>query len=142
MITLYKIFIIILSNLIVGTLIGISGIAGFLLPLIYVGIVNIPLRDAFALSFLSFLVGGIFGTYSYWKLGNIDLKFAKLISVGSIVGAIVGVRLNMLIPVDIAKLMLYIVVLLSGIFILLKKNNNHHNMKKIKSLESWRIHYL
>ncbi|MGF7057684.1 sulfite exporter TauE/SafE family protein [Brassicibacter mesophilus] len=126
----YIILIIVLSNLVVGTLIGISGIAGFLLPLIYVGVLNIPLRNSLALSFISFLVGGIFGTYSYWKLGNINMKFAKLISIGSIIGAIVGVRLNMLIPADTAKLVLYIVVLLSGISILLRKNSDDQKHKE------------
>lgn len=131
--TAYLILVTVISNLVIGTLIGISGIAGFLLPLIYVGVLNIPLRNALALSFISFLVGGIFGTYSYWKLGNINMKFAKLISIGSIIGAIVGVRLNMLIPADIAKLVLYIVVLLSGISILLRKNNDSGNTKEHKS---------
>ncbi len=133
------ILIIVLSNLVVGTLIGISGIAGFLLPLIYVSVLNIPLRDSLAISFLSFLVGGMFGTYSYWKLGNIDFKFAKLLSIGSIIGAIVGVRLNMMIPVNTAKLLLYIVVLLSGISILLRKNSDAQNVEesnKTKILEN------
>lgn len=133
--TLLMILIMVLSNLIVGTLIGISGIAGFLLPLIYVSVLNIPLRDSLAISFLSFLIGGIFGTYSYWKLGNIDLKFAKLLSIGSVVGAIVGVRLNMMIPVNIAKLLLYVVVLLSGVSILLRKNNNSQNISDHKEVK-------
>ena len=121
----YLVTITVASNLVIGTLIGISGIAGFLLPLIYVGILNIPLSNSLALSFMTFLVGGIFGAYSHWKLGNIDMEFAKLMSIGSIFGAIVGVRVNTLIPADIAKIILYIVVLLSGISILFRKGNDN-----------------
>lgn len=131
MFIVYVLFIVVLANLIVGTLIGISGIAGFLLPMIYVGVLNMPIRDAFALSFISFFVGGIIGSYSYWKLGNIDIKFAKLLSIGSIFGAILGVKLNMIISVEIAKIFLYLVVLLSGISILMKKVNNDGGKKSI-----------
>lgn len=119
---LYEVLIIVISNLIIGTLIGISGIAGFMLPLIYVSILGIPLRDALALSFIAFMLGGMFGTYSYWKFGNIDFKFGSLLSIGSFLGAIIGVKLNTMIPVDTAKILLYIVVLLSGLSILLRKN--------------------
>jgi uncharacterized protein len=128
-------FIIFILNLVIGGLIGISGISGFLLPLIYVGVLNIPLRDSLALSFISFLVGGTIGTYSYWKSGNINLKFAKLISIGSILGAWIGVQLNVLLPIDIVKVILYIVVLLSGISILFKKDANQQGEEESKTSE-------
>lgn len=128
---IYVLLVVVLANLVVGTLIGISGIAGFLLPMIYVGILKMPIRDAFALSFISFFVGGIIGSYSYWKLGNIDIKFAKILSIGSIFGAIVGVKLNMIVSVETAKIFLYLVVLLSGISILMKKASNENTKKSL-----------
>ena len=42
-------------NLIVGTLVGVSGIAGFLLPIVFTGYLGMDLSLSLALSFISFL---------------------------------------------------------------------------------------
>ena len=42
-------FILSLANLIVGVLVGISGIAGFLLPITYAGLLAMPLSSSLAL---------------------------------------------------------------------------------------------
>lgn len=111
-----------LANLVVGSLVGMSGIAGFLLPIIFVGYLGMSLSTSLALSFVSFLTSGIIGSYRYHAKGNLDIKFGLLISIGSFVGAILGVQLNSMIPLETAKLFLYIVVLLSGISILVRKD--------------------
>ena len=46
----------------------------------------------------------------------------QLVGVGSIAGAVLGVKLNCMIPLTTAKLFLYLVVLASGASILLKKD--------------------
>ena len=106
------IFIIALANIIVGTLVGISGIAGFLLPIIFVGYLKLNLSTALSLSFVSFLTSGIIGSYRYNKSGNLNLNFGIIVSIGSFIGAILGVKLNSMIPLETAKLFLYLVVLL------------------------------
>ncbi|WP_121610710.1 sulfite exporter TauE/SafE family protein [Mesobacillus foraminis] len=116
----YLFMIILASNLFVGILLGVSSIGGFLLPLIFVGLLELPLRDSLALSFLSFAVAGIIGAYFYWKSGNMDIKLATYLSIGSIPGALIGVKLNVLIPDHAAKLLLYLFVLASGISLFLK----------------------
>lgn len=121
--SLFLFSIVICSNLIIGVLLGMSGISGFLLPLIYVGFLDMPVHDSLALSFLSFAVSGIIGAFSYWKSKNMDVKLAILLSLGSLPGAFLGVQINVLIPDFIAKLLLYLFVLLAGLSILLKKNN-------------------
>lgn len=114
--------VVILANLVVGTLIGISGIAGFLLPITFSGFLGLPVTDALALSFLSFLTSGVLGTWSYHRSGNLDWKLGLPLCLGSLVGALVGVKLNLIIPVDVAKVLLYTVVLCSGVSVLLKKD--------------------
>ena len=52
-------------NLIVGTLVGVSGIAGFLLPIVFTGYLGMDLSLSLALSFISFLTSGIIGSYRY-----------------------------------------------------------------------------
>ncbi|MGN7399140.1 sulfite exporter TauE/SafE family protein [Cytobacillus praedii] len=123
--TLFLFSIVICSNLIIGVLLGMTGISGFLLPLIYVGFLGMPLHDSLALSFLSFAVSGIIGAYSYWKSKNMDLKLALFLSIGSLPGALLGVQINVLISDFLAELLLYLFILLAGLSILFKKNNEN-----------------
>lgn len=117
-----EILIIAAANVIIGAFIGMTGIAGFLLPLLYAGYMNMSVTESLALSFFTFLISGIIGSVNYKKAGNLDMKFGIRLSIGSFAGAILGVFLNSLIPDQIVKVMLYLVVLLSGISILLRKN--------------------
>lgn len=115
-------FIVFTVNLIIGILVGLSGVSGFLLPIIYVGFLGLPVHDSLALSFLAFLVAGVIGAYSYWKLKYMDFKLALYLSIGSLPGAFLGVQINVLIPETLAKLLLYLFVLFAGLSIILKKN--------------------
>lgn len=107
--------IVIIANLLIGGMIGLTGIAGFLLPMLYSGFMGMPAVQALALSFFAFLISGILGSWNYYKAKNLDLKLAVFISVGSLIGAVIGVRLNLLIDEAIVKRILYTVVLLSGL---------------------------
>ena len=51
--------IIILANLLVGGMIGLTGIAGFLLPMLYSGFMGMPAAQGMALSFFAFLISGV-----------------------------------------------------------------------------------
>lgn len=46
--------IIIAANIIIGGMIGLTGIAGFLLPMLYSGFMGMPAAQGMALSFLLF----------------------------------------------------------------------------------------
>lgn len=110
-----------LGNFIVGGLIGICGIAGFLLPMMYAGLLGFPVGQSLALSFLAFFVSGAIGSYNYHRQGNLDIRFSMMIGMGSFVGGLLGVRLNALVTPFQAKMLLYLVVLLSGLSILMRK---------------------
>ena len=90
-------------NLIVGTLVGVSGIAGFLLPIVFTGYLGMDLSLSLALSFISFLTSGIIGSYRYQTQGQMDLKFGVLVGIGSIAGAVLGVKLNFMIPLPLYR---------------------------------------
>jgi uncharacterized protein len=136
----YLFIMILVLNLFVGVLLGISSIGGFLLPLMFVGFLGLPLKDSLALSFVSFAIAGVIGGYYYWKSGNLDVKLTTLLSIGSIPGALIGVKLNVLIPEHTATLLLYLFVLFSGVSLLLKRKkdnqNNQVQPQKSKILES------
>lgn len=102
----------ILANLLVGLCIGLTGI-GFLLPLFYIAFLNMDTTEAMAFSFSAFLVSGILGTIGYQKNGNMNYKVGSLISIGSFAGAILGVFINLKIPSDTFKIVLYIMVFIS-----------------------------
>lgn len=114
--------ILLLANFSVGICVGLTGVAGFLLPLVYTGPLMMGTTQALALSFGAFVIAGILGAYNYSKKGNLDLSFGIKLSLGSLAGAILGVRLNLVIPEEQVKIILYLVVLVSGISILLRKD--------------------
>lgn len=111
------------ANLIVGALVGLTGVAGFLLPIVYTGPLELGVAEGLALSFAAFIVSGTLGSVNYWKAGNLDAAFGLRLSAGSLAGAILGVKLNLIIPEELVKTLLYVVVLLSGISILLRRES-------------------
>lgn len=121
--------IVLAANLIVGAFVGLTGVAGFLLPIVYTGPLNMGVTEGLALSFAAFIVSGILGSINYKKAGNLDIPFGIRLSLGSLVGAILGVRLNLIIPEQTVKILLYVVVLLSGISILLRKDKKEEGRK-------------
>lgn len=121
--------IVLAANLIVGAFVGLTGVAGFLLPIVYTGPLNMGVTEGLALSFAAFIVSGILGSINYKKAGNLDIPFGIRLSIGSLAGAILGVRLNLIIPEQTVKILLYIVVLLSGISILLRRDKGEGEKK-------------
>lgn len=127
---MYTLFIILILNLIIGLLVGLTGVSGFLLPIIYAGFWEWPIHDALTLSFIAFLVAGIIGAFIYWKNGHLDMKFAFYLGLGSLPGAFLGVQINVAIPDLVAEGLLYLFVLFAGISIILRKNPTGENKYK------------
>lgn len=128
-------FLILAVNLLVGVCIGLTGIAGFLLPMFYTGFLGMPAAEALALSFAAFFISGVLGSFNYFRSGNLDLKSGLALSLGSLAGAVFGVNLNLLIPEDTIKLLLYLVVLLSGISILVREQLARMKARKARAGE-------
>lgn len=122
--------IVILANLLVGGMIGLTGIAGFLLPMLYSGFMGMPAAQGMALSFFAFLISGVLGSWNYYKAKNLDVRLGILISAGSLAGAAMGVWLNLMIDESVVKKILYLVVLASGISILLRKDKERNREER------------
>lgn len=122
--------IVILANLLVGGMIGLTGIAGFLLPMLYSGFMGMPAAQGMALSFFAFLISGVLGSWNYYKAKNLDVRLGLLISAGSLAGAAMGVWLNLMIDESVVKKILYLVVLASGISILLRKDKERNREER------------
>ncbi len=117
------------ANLVVGALVGLTGVAGFLLPIVYTGPLGLSVTEGLALSFAAFILSGALGSFNYNREGNLDLGFGIKLGLGSLAGSILGVRLNLIIPEETVKTILYLVVLLSGISILLRKEGGGSGKK-------------
>ena len=104
--------IVVAANLVVGAFVGLTGVAGFLLPIVYTGPLAMGVTEGLALSFAAFIVSGALGSVNYKKAGNLDIPFGIRLSIGSLAGAILGVKLNLVIPESVVKVILYVVVLL------------------------------
>lgn len=134
-----SIALILLLNLAVGVCIGLTGIAGFLLPMFYTGFLGMPAAEALALSFSAFLISGILGSVTYYKEGNLEIRPAVVLSAGSLLGALAGVRVNLLIPEDVMQIILYVVVLVSGISILLRSSGKEGKQGNPAALSRGRL---
>ena len=88
-----------------------------------------PAAEALALSFSAFLISGVLGSVTYYKEGNLEVRPAAVMSAGSLLGALAGVRVNLLIPEDTMQIILYAVVLISGISILLRSSGKEEGKK-------------
>lgn len=112
--------IIVLSNLIIGTSIGLSGLGGFFLPMIYSALLGIDVRDALMLSFFTLTLTGILGALRYIKLGYIRFPFSFYLAFSGLIGAIIGVQINLNLPVEFIKWFLYLFVLIAGLSLLIR----------------------
>ena len=99
--------VVLILNMVVGFLIGSTGIGGFILPLVYIGFLELPLRDSLAMSFVAFLISGLVGTVSYWRNKNFDVRLALFLFFGSLPGSLLGIRLNMMLADDLVKVVLF-----------------------------------
>lgn len=120
-------------NLVVGLCVGLTGIAGFLLPMFYSGFLGFPSSLSLALSFSAFLVSGVLGSVNYRRSGNLDIRTGCVLSIGSLAGAMLGVGLNLLIPENWIKTLLYMVVLASGASILVREYRTAGNTGRTDS---------
>ena len=116
--------IVIIANFVVGILLGLTSIAGFLLPMLYVSL-SYSVQESLALSFTAFCISGILGSYNYYKKGQLRIRYGIQLGLASAVGAVIGVYLNSFIDDSIVKILLYSVVLFSGISILFRKDKEH-----------------
>ena len=131
--TILTLAIIAAANMAVGGCIGICGIAGFLLPMLYTGGLGFDVTYALALSFLAFLVSGIIGSFNYYKAGNLEVRMYLKLGIGSLIGAIAGVFLQSMIEKSTAKTILYLVVLFSGASILVRMWNEKRKADSVSA---------
>lgn len=110
-----------LGSCAVGLFIGWCGVAGFLLPILFTSACGLPVTESLLLSFLCFAVSGAIGSGNYYRRGELPLRPALVLSAGSLAGGPLGAALGGLLAAETVKVVLYVVVLLSGLAIALRE---------------------
>lgn len=110
-----------LGSCAVGLFIGWCGVAGFLLPILFVNACHLSVTESLLLSFLCFAVSGAIGALNYHRRGELPLRPALVLSAGSLAGGLLGAALGGLLQAETVKAVLYVVVLLSGLAIALRE---------------------
>ena len=105
----------------VGLCIGWCGVAGFLLPILFVNACGLTVTESLLASFLCFAVSGAIGAWNYHRRGELPLRPALILSAGSLAGGVLGAALGGLLEPETVKRVLYIVVLLSGLAIAVRE---------------------
>lgn len=117
----FELILAVLGSCAVGLFIGWCGVAGFLLPILFTGACGLPVTESLLLSFLCFAVSGAIGSFNYHRRGELPLRPALTLSAGSLAGGLLGAALGGLLEPETVKVVLYIVVLLSGIAIAVRE---------------------
>ena len=58
----------------VGLLIGWCGVAGFLLPILFVSACGLSVAESLFFSFLCFAVSGAIGSFNYYRRGELPVR--------------------------------------------------------------------
>ena len=111
----------ILCGLATGILSGFFGIGGgvFLVPLTAV-VLRVPLRVTAGTSLAVFILPAIFGAFTHWRQGNVDVSLWLPLVVAGIVGSQVGARCVVHMPPEMLKHLFLLLVLAGAVFMMVK----------------------
>lgn len=105
----------------VGLSIGICSVAGFLLPIFFLGRCGFTASQSLFLSFGCFLISGVLGAWKYKQGGELTVGAALPLGLSSLMGSLLGALLGRSFVSAHVKTVLYSVVLVSGIMIFVQE---------------------
>ena len=105
----------------VGLSIGLCGVAGFLLPLLFIGYAGYTPSKRLFISFCCFLISGAIGAWTYYRRGEMPLKIALPLGLSSLAGSTAGAVIGQLWVGKAIQTVLYVVVLISGLAIFVQE---------------------
>jgi uncharacterized protein len=111
----------IFSGLATGLLSGFFGVGGgvFLVPLTAI-VLGVPLRVTAGTSLAVFILPAIFGAFTHWRRGNVDVGLWLPLVVAGIVGSQVGARCVVHIPPEMLKRLFLLLVSAGAVFMMVK----------------------
>lgn len=111
----------ILGGAMTGTLSGLFGIGGgvFLVPMLVVGL-RVPIAVTAGTSLAVFLLPALLGSFTHWRLGNVDVRLWIPLVLAGITGGYVGARCVVYVPPRWQKYLFAALVLAGAVFMLSK----------------------
>jgi len=111
----------ILGGMVTGMLSGFFGIGGvvLLVPLIVV-VLHVPLRVTAGTSLAVFILPSIIGSFTHWRLGNVDVSLWLSLVAAGMVGSQVGARCVVHMPPTILKRLFLLLVSAGAVFMMVK----------------------
>ena len=94
------------TALLVGVLVGTTGIGGILLIPALAALAGLPLREAMATALFTFAFMGAAGTLAYQRRGSLDWSVSAPVCIGAALSAFAGARLNAIAPVALLAALL------------------------------------
>ena len=119
-----------LANAIIGFIVGACGVSGFLLPMFYTALTDFFVPEALVLSYWVFVISSPLGFVGCKDKMAREKKTLGWLCVGSAIGAVLGVKLNSFFSPKGVKIILYIVVLLAGIYIVINESRKKASDEK------------
>ena len=101
----------------IGFVIGICGVSGFLLPLFLMNYCGYPPAYSLFISYCVFLIGGAIGVRNYYARGEVPMNIALPLGTASLAGAFCGAWVGRFYISSHISTVLYTMVLISGIMI-------------------------
>jgi hypothetical protein len=115
-------FLMLILGLFVGILSSLLGIGGgvLLVPALYL-IFKLQIKEAMGTSLAVITLTALMGSLGYFYQGNVKLKFAFFIILGTILGVQIGLRLNKIAPTFLLQKMFGILLLIVAFKMLVGK---------------------
>lgn len=110
------------ANAVIGFIVGACGVSGFLLPMFYMALTDFSVPEALVLSYWVFVTSSPLSMVGCKEGVSREKKTLGWLCVGSALGAMLGVKLNSFFSPKGVKIILYVVVLLAGIYIVINES--------------------
>ncbi len=89
------------ASLVIGIMVGATGIGGFLIIPVLVQLADLPIRSAMGSALVIAAANGAMGAWLFRRRGKVDWAVAKPLVVGSVAFALIGGWLNRWLPVPV-----------------------------------------
>jgi uncharacterized membrane protein YfcA len=125
------------ASLMIGIMVGATGIGGFLIIPVLVQLVDLPIRSAMGTALVIAAANGALGAWLFRRRGKVDWAVAKPLVIGSVVFALVGGWLNRWLPVPAVVAILGCIMIAGSAANLWKP----HPMRSPQPQEQSRTHF-
>ena len=105
-----------LFSVVVGLIIGASGVGGVLLIPLLVYFGDLTIHQAMATALFSFFFTGVIATVTYQRYGSIDWKIAIPVCVGSMLTSYVGAHVNAFVDAKVLYIILGLIIISSSAY--------------------------